>query len=302
MAVKADTPGREIVSTRVFDVPPDRVFAAFADSARLARWWGPNGFTNTIHEFDLKPGGKWRLDMHGPDGTTYANESVFTEVVKPGRVVFRHLEPVHAFQMTMTFADEAGKTRVTWQMLFDEAEECERVKPFVAGANEQNFDRLQRELNAMSEENTADREIVTVRVFDAPRDLVFRAWTDPDHIKHWWGPRGFTTTTQQYDLKPGGTWRFVMHGPDGTDYKNRIVFTEVTPPERLAYQHAGEGDHDHIMFRNVVTFADEGGKTRLTMRAVFPTAELRNMVVEKHGAVEGGKQTLERLGEYVATM
>lgn len=140
---------REIVSSRVFDVPRADVFAAFRDPVRLARWWGPNGFTNTIHIFDLRPGGRWRLTMHGPNGTDFDNESLFLEVVEPSRVVFQHLEPVHRFQMTITLDDEAGKTRLTWRMLFAEADECVRVKAFIGPANEQNFDRLAAELQAV---------------------------------------------------------------------------------------------------------------------------------------------------------
>lgn len=83
--------------------------------------------------------------------------------------------------------------------------------------------------------------IIGVREFDAPRELVFRAWTDPKHLAQWWGPNGFSTTTSAFDLRPGGVWRFVMHGPDGRDYENRVTFDEVVPPERLVY-HRGGGD------------------------------------------------------------
>lgn len=140
---------REIVSTRVFDVPRELVWEAFRDPDRLKHWWGPNGFTNTIQEFDLKPGAKWRLIMHGPGGAEYHNKSTFIEVVKPARVVFQHEEPIHGFRMTMTFDDENGKTKVTWRMLFESAEEFARVKAFIVDANEQNFDRLAEQLKKM---------------------------------------------------------------------------------------------------------------------------------------------------------
>jgi uncharacterized protein YndB with AHSA1/START domain len=155
-------------------------------------------------------------------------------------------------------------------------------------------------MTARPEPATSDREIVQSRVYDAPRELVFAAWTDPKHITHWWGPRGFTTTTHEMDVRPGGVWRFVMHGPDGTDYKNKIVYLEVNRPDRLTYKHAGEEDTEGVKFHTTVTFADRGGKTELTMRMVFETAAERNHVVEKYGAVEGGKQTLERLAEFLA--
>ena len=133
---------REIVSARVLAAPRAVVFAAFADPAQLAQWWGPDGFTNTIREFDLRPGGRWRFTMHAPDGTDYGNECEFAEVVRPERIVFQHLEPVHRFQMTMTFAEEGGATRLNWRMVFESASEVAKLKNFIAAANEQNFDRL----------------------------------------------------------------------------------------------------------------------------------------------------------------
>jgi uncharacterized protein YndB with AHSA1/START domain len=160
----------------------------------------------------------------------------------------------------------------------------------------------EQDMNAagQSAASTADREIVLARTFDAPRELVFDAWTDPKQIVQWWGPTGFTTTTDEMDVKPGGVWRFVMHGPDGTDYKNKIIFIEVVRPERLIYRHAGDAEIDPVRFHVTVTFAAQGSKTRLTMASIFETAEERNRVVEKYGAIEGGKQTLGRLAEHLA--
>lgn len=147
---------------------------------------------------------------------------------------------------------------------------------------------------------TADREIVVTRVFDAPPDLVFEAWTNPQHVVQWWGPRGFTTTTHEIDVRPGGVWRFIMHGPDGTDYDNKIVFLEIVKPQRLVYEHRGEDES--VQFRTTVTFEEQGGKTWLTMQALFPTAAERDHVVREYNAIEGGNQTLERLGEHLAKM
>jgi uncharacterized protein YndB with AHSA1/START domain len=149
-------------------------------------------------------------------------------------------------------------------------------------------------------EDTASREIVITRLLDAPRELVFKAWTDPAHVGAWWGPRGFRTTTKSIDIRPGGSWIFTMHGPDGTDYPNRVVYKEIVAPERLVYDHAGEESTEDVRFHSTVTFEDEGGRTRITMRSLFKTREERDLVVEKYGAIEGGEQHLERLGEYVA--
>ena len=94
------------------------------------------------------------------------------------------------------------------------------------------------------------RCIVGTRVFDAPRELVFSVWTDPKHLAQWWGPNGFTTTTSAFDMRPGGVWRFVMHGPDGRDYQNRITFDEIVPPERIVYHHGGGDDVEPVQFKH----------------------------------------------------
>jgi uncharacterized protein YndB with AHSA1/START domain len=137
---------REIVTTRVFDIPRERLFRAWTDPDQIVHWWGPKGFTNTFQEFDLRPGGFWRFVMRGPNGAEYPNESVFVEIVEPERFVFRHLEPVHEFLATMIFEDLGGRTRLTWSMLFESVAECEKVKRFVVEANEQNLDRLEAHL------------------------------------------------------------------------------------------------------------------------------------------------------------
>jgi uncharacterized protein YndB with AHSA1/START domain len=151
----------------------------------------------------------------------------------------------------------------------------------------------------VAEDVAADREIVVTRLIDAPRELVFDAFTHPAHVSRWWGPHGFTTTTQSMDVRPGGAWTFVMHGPDGTDYDNRIVYEDVVRPERLIYRHEGEAGDKPVRFRTTVTFVAEGRRTRITLRAVFATAAERAHVARKHGAVEGAQQTVARLADYV---
>jgi uncharacterized protein YndB with AHSA1/START domain len=160
-----------------------------------------------------------------------------------------------------------------------------------------------KNMNKNNPTDNSDREIVISRVFDAPRELVWEAWTNPAHVAQWWGPNGFTTTIEKMDVRPGGVWQHVMHGPDGTDYSNRSVFTEVVKPERIVYDHGGgkKGDPG-VNFTATWTFDEPAaGQTKLTIHMVFPSAEARDKVVKEYGAIEGGHQTLARLAEHLAT-
>ena len=136
-----------------------------------------------------------------------------------------------------------------------------------------------------------EREILVSCLLHAPREVVFNAWTDPEILPLWWGPDGFTNTVQQIDIRPGGTWRFTMHGPDGTEYKNELMFDDIITPSRITYTRK-----TGPLFQGVATFDEEGGnKTLLTMRMIFDSPELRDRVANEFGAVEGAKQTLARL-------
>ena len=160
----------------------------------------------------------------------------------------------------------------------------------------------------MSARNNVDleqdpRSIIATRVLDAPRELVWTAWTKPEHLAQWWGPDGFSTTTSAYDLRPGGVWRFVMHGPDGRDYENRITFDEIVEPERIRYHHGGGDDVEPVQFRTTVTFENlAGDRTQLTLHAVFPSAAARQRVIKQYGADKGAVQTLSRLADYLASI
>ena len=127
--------------------------------------------------------------------------------------------------------------------------------------------------------------------------------SDPKHLAQWWGPNGFTTTTSSFDMRPGGVWRFVMHGPDGRDYQNRVTYEEIVPPERLVYRHGGGGDDvEPVQFRQTILFEDLGGRTRITWRGDFASAAERDRVIKDYGADKGLTETLARLSVYVAAM
>lgn len=145
-----DVSGREILTTRVFAFPPALVWRAWTEPDHLSRWWGPKGFSNTFHTFDLRPGGEWRFVMHGPDGTDYKNQSVFREIEPPRRLVFDHVSG-HLFQVVATFdAVDTGRTCVTFRMIHETAEACDRIRAIAVPSNEEMFDRLEAELARMA--------------------------------------------------------------------------------------------------------------------------------------------------------
>jgi uncharacterized protein YndB with AHSA1/START domain len=133
----------EISTSRLLNAARERVWEAWTDPALLARWWGPEGFTNTFHVFESRPGGNWKLTMHGPDGGNYGNHFVFRELAAPERIVLEHMDPVHSFRLFATFEERNDQTLLTFRMVFADTAECERVRPFVTDANEQNLDRLE---------------------------------------------------------------------------------------------------------------------------------------------------------------
>lgn len=145
-----------------------------------------------------------------------------------------------------------------------------------------------------------ETSITITRQFDASRALVWKAWTDPAHIGHWWGPSGYRTTTERMEVRTGGSWRFVMHGPDGQDYFNHIHYTRVEEPGVLEYAHGGRVEDEPVNFSVRVTFEEVAHKrTRVVLHMAFPSKESKDTVVHKYGAIEGGRQTLARLGEYL---
>lgn len=146
---------------------------------------------------------------------------------------------------------------------------------------------------------TADREIVMTRVFNAPRELVFEAYSRPEHVDGWFGPRGFSTVTHAMEFRPGGAWSFTMTSPDGTVYPNYVVYREIDRPSRLVFDQGSPEQPGQ--FHVTITFTEEEGGTRVTQRSLFPNPEARAAVV-RFGAIELGHQTLEKLGEYLAGM
>ena len=309
----------DFVITRVFQAPRELVFAAWTEPKHISQWWGPRMFTAPVCEMDLRPGGKYCLIMRGPDGLELPCRGVYGEIVSPSRLVMimDHSDlpeqwhdfvnpqrdkskgrPAYLAHITITFEEEAGKTRMTLRSRFESAEVRNM---FLKLRMEEGWSSSLEKLSDLLE----DRALVMKRLVDAPPELLWRAITEPEHLTHWWGPRGFSTTVEKVDLRPGGQWIHVMHGPDGTDYPNHCVFNEVSPPNRLVFTNRGgkKGGTD-AQFEATWTFdSPPGGKqTMVTVRMVFASTAARDQIVREYGAAEGGKQTLERLSEYLPKM
>jgi uncharacterized protein YndB with AHSA1/START domain len=279
----------EVNNTRLFGVTPDQLFEAFSDPARLAQWWGPNGFTNTFTAFDFRPGGLWNLTMYSTVGAAFANESEFIEIIPLERIVLVHHRPMHRFQMTMRFEEDGNGTRLTWLMAFDN-DEGEAMRAFIAKANEENFDRLAAHLNG----GTAPANTICLtRVFAASRDLVFRAWTEPQRLADWWGRHDFTNPICEMDARVGGKFRIVMRSPDGMDYPLCGTVREIDSPSRLLlaldlrqYPEAwreiacsGLTEADAALINEhelAIQLTEVGPSTQLDLQICFPSSSLRD--------------------------
>jgi uncharacterized protein YndB with AHSA1/START domain len=146
----------------------------------------------------------------------------------------------------------------------------------------------------------SDREIVMTRVVDAPRTLVFEAWTNPEHVPHWMlGPSGWTMPVCEIKLQPGGTWHFVWRRSDGTEMAMRGVYREITPPDRIVYTESWGGDWAETL--NTLILSEEDGKTTFSVRILYPSKEARDAVL-KTGMIEGASESFDRLAEYLRTM
>jgi uncharacterized protein YndB with AHSA1/START domain len=313
----------DLTLTRFYDAPRVLVYQMWTDPVHMAIWWGPDSVTTPVCEVDVRTGGTMRILMRGPDHATFAMTGTYRLVEPPRLLSFTSTamdddgNPSLDCETTVTFEVENGKTKMTVHTR--SINMTEGAKSMIEGMEtswSQTLDRLGKLLNSIRpleagptiskpHGNLADREIRFTRDLNAPRAVVFDAWTNPQPVSKWWGPDGFITTTLKMDVTPGGVWRFVMRGPDGVEYQNIITYLEIIEPLRLVYKHGGDSECEQVNFQVTVTFddlPDHPGKTRLNMQMLFASRAEREFVIEKYGAIEGGKQTIHRLEGYLAKM
>ena len=285
-----------LVIERTFDAPPTRVWKAITNVAEMRRWFFE------LKEFKAEAGFEFGFAVEH-EGFNYVHHCKVTKVILNQTLAF-----------TWRYAGYEGDSLVTFELFAEDENTRLRLThtgletfPKIPAFARKNFMGGWTQLIGTSLKDyveNADREIVISREFDAPRELVWEAWTNPKHVVNWWGPRGFSTAIEKMDVRPGGVWKHVMRGPDGANYPNKSVFKEVVKPERIVYSHGGRQENGPgTSFVSTWTFdAVTAGRTRVTIRMVFPSPAARDLVVKEFGAIEGGKQTLERLGEHLSKM
>lgn len=302
--------------SRVLDAPRALVWEALTKPEHLVHWWGPKGMNLEVHCFDPVPGGLFLYSMTAPNGMTMW-----------GRWIFREVSPISRLVFVASFSDaEAGITRhpmaPDWPRetlsTMDLIEDGERTTIHLAGlpiaATETEIRTFQGgfegmnkgwegtwsvldeylHLAKMGEGRVIDRDLVITRVIDAPREKIFDAWSDPSRIARWWGPKGFHSTIDKFDFRPGGEWKFVMHGPDGRDYQNDNSFVEIQRPSRIVVRHGSKP-----VFQLAVTFEElEPGKTKIVWRATFASQKALDAV--RSFALPGAEENLDKLTAEVA--
>ncbi|HEY2839086.1 MAG TPA: SRPBCC domain-containing protein, partial [Pirellulales bacterium] len=212
----AKNKSNELDITRVYDAPLQAVWDAWTDPEQVAKWWGPRGFTITTHSKDLRAGGHWNYTMHGPDGVDYENKTKYFEVVEKEKLVYDHGgndEQAPLFRVTVLFSETGGKTKMEMTMALPSPEALEAVRKIIKQAS--GYSTWDRLAEYLEKESTGKEKFVINRTFDAPLELMFEMWTNPDHFSKWLAPTGFEMEFIKRDIKPGGGTFYFMTGPGG---------------------------------------------------------------------------------------
>jgi uncharacterized protein YndB with AHSA1/START domain len=230
------TASNEIRITRIYDAPVAAVWDAWTDPEQTAKWWGPRGFTLTTHSKDLRPGGTWVYTMHGPDGVDYPNHAVYHEVVKHQKLVYDHGatdDRPPLFRVTVLFSETGGKTTMDMTMALATPEEAAATRKFIkeVGGNT-TWDRLAEYLD---KESIGKERFVIQRSFDAPLEVMFEMWTNPEHFSRWLPPTGFEMQFLRSDIRPGGSTFYYMTNNADVKMYGRTMYRAIEKPSRIVY-------------------------------------------------------------------
>lgn len=293
--------GKELTFTRTFNASREKVWNAWTNPDELKKWFAPKPYTVPTCRTDVRPKGEFYLEMKSPAGQIHPAMGEYVEVQKPHRFVLSSYvpgtdgDPMFVVLHTLTLDEVGDKTKMVWHTRIVSA--TAEAIPSLSGMEEGckgSLANLTEVLEGHSV-STKDREIVTTRVINASRERVFEAFTNPAQVVKWWGPNGFTTTNKKMEVHAGGVWEFTMHGPDGRNYPNHVVYDEIVKPSRIVYTHGPTP-----VFQTTITLEENGYRTTVTMRAVLSSAEELERVVKGHNAIEGARQTLSRLDAFVS--
>lgn len=303
----------ELYISRIYDAPVKMVWDAWVDPEKVAKWWGPRGFTLTTKLKDVRPGGTWEYTMHGPDGVNYPNITKFFEVEKFSRLVYDHgasADRPPMFRVTVEFAEVAGKTKMEMTMTLPTPEDMQATKKFIKQAGgDSTWDRLAEFL-------APDDRFVINRTFDCPIEKLFDIWTSPQHISKWLPPTGFSMEFISVDIKPGGTGFYRMDGPNGVKMFGKTQYKEITKPNRVVYtqvfcdengkisRHPFAPTWPETMLTTVTFTAESATQTRVTINwQVYgeATAEERATFHNaKAGMTQGWTGSFDKLEGYLA--
>jgi uncharacterized protein YndB with AHSA1/START domain len=308
----------QIRITRIYDAPIQAVWDAWTDPKQVAQWWGPRGFTLTTHSKDLRPGGSWVYTMHGPDGVDYPNKTLYLEVEKHSKLVYDHGgndDRPPMFRVTVLFSEINGKTKMEMRMTLPTPEAAAETRKFIKKAGgDSTWDRLAEYLE---KESSGKEKFVINRTFDAPLDVMFKMWTDPDHVSQWLPPTGFRMQFIRSDIRPGGSAFYVMTDDRNTKMYGRLEYVKIEKPDRIAYtqqfcdengkisRHPKAPTWPETMFTTVELTEEGPDRTRVTVTWVpygaFSREELETFIKSKAGMTQGWTGSFDKLDAHLSS-
>lgn len=306
----------QIVITRIYNAPVEVVWKAWTDVEQVSKWWGPRGFTITTHSKDLKPGGHWNYTMHGPDGVDYPNKTKYFEVIENSLLVYDHgandnQPPL--FRVRVEFIDQKNKTKMLMTMTLESAAKKAEVEKIIKSANgNSTWDRLGEYVEKIS---SGKEKFIINRSFSAPQALVFKLWTDPDHIKQWLSPTGTEMQYIKADVREGGSAMYVMFGADYKLY-GKCQYKKIKAPELIIYtqqfcdesgkttRHPMAPVWPESMLTTVTFSAETETSTRLTIEweidGEYTEKELEAFILARGGMTQGWTGSLDKFEVYLS--
>lgn len=306
-----DTSDREIVITRLIDAPVARVWRAWTDNAEIVKWWGPHGFSDETTSREFKVGGLWKHVMIGPDGARYPNATRYKEIVAQKSISYtigggKEGEEGVKFTATVTFVAKGDKTEITMRSVFPMAAMRDKVvrEHNAIEGGRQTLSRLNAHVTG---------QFVIFRLVDAPRERVWRAWTDEKQLAAWMGPQGAETGYSKLDFRVGGSWHYSMKS-GGVEMWGLATYKEIEKPAKLVYvqqfsdKDRGLGAHPLApawpkRMLTTVLFQDFGPKTLISLYwAPLDATEAENKTFDagRGGMTQGWGGSFERLDAYLA--